>query len=196
MQIGSVKAEYHPEKMQVILFPHNSISVLFDKDVIPVEKLDANTKYKDCAHVTFKKVNGIWKGFFDFRYNKDNAKTLFNTAQELFDTAKDAYSAGRLKVFVDNLFSSTELFIQSRLFMISKQSFIDKPNHKWTTSEFSKFVKLGNMDPLYSKTLGDLSRLRDEARYDKRPLSLKDSNAKEYINTVQELAKEVMSSFA
>ena len=80
--------------------------------------------------------------------------------------------------------------------MISKQSFVDKPNHKWTTSEFSKFVKLENMDPRYSKTLGDLSRLRDEARYDKRPLSLKDSNAKEYINTVQQLAKEVMRSFA
>ena len=55
-------------------------------------------------------------------------------------------------------------------------------------SEFSKFAKLGNMDPRYSETLGDLSRLREEARYHKRPFSLEESEAQEYIITLKELA--------
>ena len=66
--------------------------------------------------------------------------------------AKDAYNAVRLQVFVDNLFSSTEILMQSRLFGMSKQNYVDKRNYEWTMSEFSKFVKLGNMVPLYCKT--------------------------------------------
>jgi hypothetical protein len=61
-------------------------------------------------------------------------------------------------------------------------------------SECSKFAKLGNMDPRYSETLGDLSRLRDEARYHKRPFSLEESEAQEYIITLKELAEDVRGS--
>ncbi len=92
------------------------------------------------------------------------------------------------------IFSSTELLVQGRLFVMSKQNYLDKPNYKRTMSEFSKFVKLSNMDPRYSKTLGDLSRLRDEARYQKRPFSLEESEPQEYIMTVEELAEDVRRS--
>ena len=61
-------------------------------------------------------------------------------------------------------------------------------------SEFSKFAKLGNMDLRYSETLGDLSRLRDEARYHKRPFSLEESEAQENIITLKELAEDVRRS--
>jgi hypothetical protein len=33
-QLGLVKEDYRPEKMQVILFPNDNKSVLFEKDVI------------------------------------------------------------------------------------------------------------------------------------------------------------------
>ena len=66
--------------------------------------------------------------------------------------AKDAYNAVRLQVFVDNLFSSTEILVQSRLFGMSKQNYVDKRNYEWTMSEFSKFDKVGNMVPPYCKT--------------------------------------------
>jgi len=61
-------------------------------------------------------------------------------------------------------------------------------------SEFSKFAKLGNMDPRYSEILGDLSCLKDEARYQKRPFSLEESEAQENIMTVKELAEDVRRS--
>jgi hypothetical protein len=61
-----------------------------------------------------------------------------------------------------------ELLVQSRLFVISKQNYVDNPNHKSTTNEFSTFVKLGNMNPKYSKILGRLSQLRNAARYHKQ----------------------------
>jgi hypothetical protein len=33
-QLGLVKEDYRPEKMQVILFPNDNKSILFEKDVI------------------------------------------------------------------------------------------------------------------------------------------------------------------
>jgi hypothetical protein len=44
-------------------------------------------------------------------------------------------------------FSAMELLVQSMLFVVSKQNYVDNPNHRWTMSEFSTFVKLRNMDP-------------------------------------------------
>lgn len=98
-----MKEDYRPENVQVILFPDDNKSVLFDNDVISIEKLKAYSNYKDCAHVTFKNVNGNWEGCFDFRHNKSKAEKLFNLALQFFETAKDAYNAGRLRVYVDNL---------------------------------------------------------------------------------------------
>jgi hypothetical protein len=76
--------------MQVILFPTGQNSVGFDKDVIAIEKLKANRNYENCGHITFKKANRSWEGFFDFRYNKGRAEKIFNTALEFFEMAKDA----------------------------------------------------------------------------------------------------------
>jgi hypothetical protein len=76
--LGLVKEDYQPEKMQVILFPSGQNSIGFDKDVITVENLKENRNYDDCGHITFKKVNGNWEGFFDFRYNKGGAEKIFN----------------------------------------------------------------------------------------------------------------------
>lgn len=50
------------------------------------------------------------------------------------------------------------------------------------------------MGPRYSKTLGNLSRLKDEARYHKRPFNLEKSEAHEYITIVEELAEDVTMS--
>jgi len=37
----------------------------------------------------------------DFRHNKGKAEKLFNITLQFFETAKCAYNAGRLRVFVD-----------------------------------------------------------------------------------------------
>jgi hypothetical protein len=192
--LGLVKEDYQPEKMQVILFLTGQKSIGFDKDVIAIEKLKANRNYEDCGHITFKKVNGNWEGFFDFRYNKGRAEKLFNTALEFFETAKDAYDARRTRSFVDNLFSAMELLVQCRLFVISNQNYVDKPSHKWTTNEFSIFVKLGNMNPKYPKILGRLSQLRNAARYHKQPFLLQETEARECITAVGQLAEDVRRS--
>jgi hypothetical protein len=61
-----------------------------------------------------------------------------------------------LRVFVDIPLSSTELFVRSRLFVMSEQKYMQISRTKVNMSEFSKFAKLGNMDPRYSEILGDL----------------------------------------
>lgn len=195
-QIGSISEDYQPEAMQVILFPNNEKHILFDDLVIPKEKLEANIKYRDCGHVMFKKdPYGNWRGFFDFRYNKGRSKELFDTAMQFFEAAKDDYKAGRLRVFPDNLFSATELLLQSMLFVMThNQKYVDKPNHRFTMSELGRVGKVWNMDNTrYSNLLGNLSRLRDEARYHKRPFSLEETEARQYISTVEQIVQEVQT---
>ena len=192
--IGSVAEDYQPEAMQVILLPTGGNQVLFDGEVISREKIEANKKYRDCGYVIFKKeLNGNWQGYFNFRYNKGKAKELFNTALQFLETAKDAHKAGRLRVFPDNLFSATELLVQGMLFvMTTNQKYVDKPNHRWTMSELGNVAKVGNVNNTrYSNLLGNLSRLRDEARYNKRPFSLEQSEAQQYISAVEELVQAV-----
>jgi HEPN domain-containing protein len=197
--IGLVADNYQPEAMQVILFPHGDHSILFDGDVIPKEKLEANRNYKDCGFVIFKKEpNGNWEGYFDFRYNKGRAEELFNSALEFFETAKEAYRAGRIRPFLDNLFSATELLVQSMLFvMTANQKYVEDPNHRWTLSELGRVAKMLNRDNnRYNSLLGNLSRLRDEGRYHKRPLSVAETEAQQYINTVEEVVQEVRSEIS
>lgn len=199
-QIGLVADDYQPEAMQVILSPRGSDrSVLFDGDVIPKEKLETNRKYRDCGYVIFKReLNGNWQGYFDFRYNKGKAKELFDTAQEFFETAKDAYRAGRIRACLDNLFSATELLVQSMLFVMTvNQKYVEDPNHRWTLSELGRVAKVWNRDnKRYTSLLGNLSRLREEARYHKRPLSVVETEAQECISTVEEILQEVRSEIS
>jgi HEPN domain-containing protein len=180
--------------MQVILSPHGDHSVLFDGNVIPKEKLQANRKYRDCGYIIFERdIHENWRGSFSLTYNKDKAEELFSSALEFFETAKEANRAGRIRVFLDNLFSATELLVQSMLFVMThNQKYVDKPNHRFTMSELGKVGKVWNMDNTrYSSLLGNLSRLRDETRYHKRPFSLEETEAQQYISTVEQVVQEV-----
>ena len=54
--IGSVKEDYQPEKMQVILFPDGEKHILFDDLLIPKEKLEANSKKPRAANTQVRKA--------------------------------------------------------------------------------------------------------------------------------------------
>jgi HEPN domain-containing protein len=191
--IGLVEEGYQPGAMQVILFPDGLKHILFDNLVIPKEKLEANIKYRDCGHVTFKKdPYGNWKGFFDFRYNKGKAEELFNTSLQFFETAKEAYEVGRSRVFLDNIFSSAELLVESMLFVMTpNQEYVKDPNHNWTKRELGRAIKVGLVESRYSKTLGNLSDLRRKARYHRGQFSLEEPKAQELIRTLDEWIQEV-----
>jgi hypothetical protein len=76
--------------------------------------------------------------------------------------------------------------------MTHNQKYVDKPNHRFTMSELGKVGKVWNMDNTrYSSLLGKLSRLRDETRYHKRPFSLEETEAQQYISTVEQVVQEV-----
>jgi HEPN domain-containing protein len=167
--------------------------------VIPKERLQANRKYSDCGYVIFKKeINGNWEGFFSFIYNKGKAQELFKSALEFLETAEDAYSKGRIRVCIDNLFSATELLVQSMLFvMTTNQKYVEDPNHRWTLFELGRVAKLWNRDNTrYTRLLGNLSRLRDEARYHKRELSVVGTEAQQLISTVKEVVQEVQAEIS
>ena len=129
-----------------------------------------------------------------FRHNKDKAEKLFNIHLQFFETAKCAYNAGRLRVFVDIPLRSTELFVRSRIFVMSERKYMQRSR---TTGEYERIQQVRKIRKHGSslfRNLGYLSRLRDEGRYHKRPFSLEESEAQEYIITLKELAEDVRGS--
>jgi hypothetical protein len=200
-QIGSVAEDYQPMAMEVILSPTGrGHSVLFDRDVIKKEYLQANRNYRDCGYLIFERnnINGNWEGFFDFKYNKGKAKDFFKSALEFLESAKDACRKGWTGPCIDNLFSAAELLVESMLFVMTpNQKYVADPTHRWTLSELGKVGKLLNIDNTrYTKLLGNLSRLRDEARYLKRPLSIVGTEVQQHISTVDGLVQEVQAEIS
>jgi hypothetical protein len=55
---------------------------------------------------------------FDFRYNKAEAKKRYKAAREFYEVAKISYDNKYWRLFVDNLFSSAELFVTSQLLVL------------------------------------------------------------------------------
>jgi hypothetical protein len=97
-----------------------------------------NSNYIDCAYATFKNVSGKWEGYFDFRHNKGKAEKLFNITLQLFETAKGAYNAGRLRVFVDISLSSRELLYEAGSLM-SEQKYMQISR---TTGEYERIQQV------------------------------------------------------
>jgi hypothetical protein len=78
------------------------------------DKDDPNT-----AHVTLLLFKDKWIIHFDFRYNKAEAKKRYDAAREFYEVAKMSYHNRYWRPFVDNLFSSAELFVTSQLLVLS-----------------------------------------------------------------------------
>jgi len=146
----------------------------------------------DCGHVSYIYLGNNLVSSFDFRYNKKTIKQRIEISRQFLDTAKFALDNGFYNVYVDNIFSATEIASQACLLILPDKNFLAKTNHKAIKSKLNWWSSLGNIDMKFSTVLNQLSVLRNNERYFNGETTLTNKDeSKEYIESVDELIKHV-----
>ncbi len=90
---------------------------------------------------------------------------------------------------MDNLFSAVESFMTSQLFIMSEEKYVNRPTHKYASSKYNQFMKIGNYKNQFKNLFNKLGALRNNARYLIDDFMLLDSDAKRMLKTAEDLEK-------
>ena len=119
--------------------------------------------------------------------DKNVAKKHMQLADEFLELSKLAYESNFIIPFIDNLYSAAELFIKATLLIIPDKKLTKKATHKMIQMKYNKFAQLGNVDIEHKDIFNKLAGLRIKARYLKGDINIKDDDAKNFINKIEEI---------
>jgi hypothetical protein len=136
------------------------------------------------AHVTMLRFKGKWVIHFDFRYNKAEAKKRYEAAREFYEVAEISYHSKYWRPFVDNLFSSAELFVTSQLLVLS---LIKRMTHNSIQIQYNSFIDIGNYKVEHKQIFNKLRGLRDAGRYFNQQFTIDYNDGKDMLLTVKNL---------
>ncbi|MGD1838337.1 MAG: hypothetical protein ACPKPY_09825 [Nitrososphaeraceae archaeon] len=119
----------------------------------------------NAAHVMIIKLHGKWYIACDLIYDRQKVNLKFKNAQSFLAAAILCKENKLFGPYVDNLYSSTELAIQSILLLQRRPHFSSKQTHEETRDLFSLYAKNGNIDKKYSEHYSKLLELRKKGRY-------------------------------
>lgn len=126
----------------------------------PSEQNDPNA-----AHLMLFRFNGKWLISCDFFYNKERNRKKLETGKDFLKAAHICMNEKISGPFVDNLFSATELAIQSLLLFQPMGKFSMRQNHPKTAELLQENTSLGNLDTKFWKHFTELRSIRLKARY-------------------------------
>jgi hypothetical protein len=119
----------------------------------------------NAAHIMLLKFRGSWHHACNLVYNIELVKKMFKQSTEFFETAKDSLDRKRWGASVDNLYSSTELGIQSLLLLMHQGKFSIHQDHDSTNKLFAGYITNSNLDPKYADHFSELRKLGRKGRY-------------------------------
>lgn len=148
---------------------------------------------KNAAHVILTKLNDMWFCAYDLIYDRKKVESRFELAKSFFKVAAYCLQEKLFGPFVDNLYSATELSIQSILLLQHNPRFSLNQTHDDSRKLFFEHAELGNIDTEFSKHYTRLGELRDKGRYlngtHGRRFTINDLDA----NKIQQLIKDLIS---
>ncbi len=137
---------------------------------------------------------GRWIISFDFRYNAARVASMVGAAREFLDVASSALKENRMRPFVDNLFSATELMAKGHLLLSPDEALLKSKKHTIVSARFNQERNLGNVEPRYVDLLNRLQDLRGSARYLDKDFTLTEEEAKNMIGTAEDMFETVRES--
>ena len=99
-----------------------------------------------------------------------------------------------MRVFVDNLFSATELLAKGHLLLYPDEVLMKSKKHTIVSSRFNQERALGNVEPRFAELLNRLQDLRGSARYLDNDFMLTEEGAKNMISTAEDMFQTVRES--
>lgn len=138
------------------------------------------------AHISMVKFGGHWLFGFDFRYNKKQARSHFETAQQFYKVAQFSYKNKLYAPFIDNLFSCVELLSKAELLLLPNY-LKKKTTHNDIQIKYNRFVDMGNAKLKFKSILNKLRGRRDLSRYLKSSFKLCVEEGDDYLNNAKEM---------
>lgn len=156
----------------------------------PTDKNDPNA-----AHVMLAKVNGRWHYAADLIYSRERVKKRFETSKMFLNVSIYCCENKLWGPFADNLFSATELSIQSILLLLHYGKYSVNQDHDETMKLFAEFARNGNVDFKFSRHYQNLTDLRKKGRYLEglhgHPFVINDEKSQEYLGITKNLIQFV-----
>ena len=144
----------------------------------------------DSAHIMLVKIKNQWMAAIDLVFDRLKIKIKMNQVQDFLNSAKDNLDDKRWAPFVNDIWRSTELMVQSLLLFRYHGGFSVKQDHATTMKIFKEFCDNGNVSLKFSKHFEELSKLSKPARYGtgiKSKFEIKEVDAKQYLETSLEM---------
>ena len=150
-----------------------------------------DTADPNCGHFTLLLVGDRWYGSFDFRYNKGKARELLSAAEEFFESASAALSAGKLRAAIDNLFSAAELAATAYVLSTPVPGDGEPRSHGRVHTRFNMFSRHGNIQTDHRNTFNALAAARGNARYVRGVLTQTPETVAKWQTDVRDLITHV-----
>ncbi|MHB8545155.1 MAG: hypothetical protein ACYDAJ_00100 [Nitrosotalea sp.] len=126
----------------------------------PSEKNNPNA-----AHIMLFKFKKEWRLSINLIYDREIVQNRFNTSQKYLKLIQDALNEENWSPFIDNLFTMTELTVQSILLLRYYNNYSLKQTHQETGKLFKGFCSMGNAPIEFFNNYESLWKLRKKARY-------------------------------
>jgi hypothetical protein len=136
-----------------------------ESDLAGYEEIVLTEQDPDAGHITIVSHRGGWTLAFDFRRNASRIAEHSEVAGQFLETARWAREQGYWRVFVDNLFSATELMARGMLIWQPDRSLLIAKTNRLIKVRFNWERKHENVDGRFVDLLNRLGELREPARY-------------------------------
>jgi hypothetical protein len=148
----------------------------------------------DVGHITLVAHQGGWALAFDFRRNASLMSKHAEVAGQFLAAAAWAREQGYERVFVDNLFSATELMAKGLLIWQPDRSLLDSKTHRLIKVRFNQERKHDNVDARFVELLNRMGRLRDPARYLSGDLDLAEDDMDAMLAVAEDMREVLIAS--
>lgn len=145
----------------------------------------------NAAHIMLTKFNGKWYYAANLIYDRVKNQRRFNTSQKYLKIVKTSLEDENWSPFVDNLFSVTELAIQTILLLRHYAGYSLKQSHEATSKLFKAYCETGNTPMEFFRNYEELWKLRKKARYLQgthgKEFSIKIDKAKQMFSVTEKI---------
>lgn len=147
--------------------------------------------HPNAAHIMMVKFSGKWYFAANMIYNRQDVQEKFETAYDYVKTVKNAYEEENWRPFIDNLFTVTELIMQSILELHHHNQHSHTQTHQKTRKLFRTFCENENAPISYIENYEMLGQERKKARYNRgthgRKYTLEHEIAEHYLSIAESM---------
>jgi hypothetical protein len=165
--------------------------IVYSDDISAIGDFERSPEDGDAAHITMFHLGEGWHIIFDFAYNRARSLELVEAGDQFLDSARSSLDRSRLRPFVEDLWSATELYAKAYLLALPIRELLASKGHGLTRGLFHWWASYDGVPAEYPKLLQALDVLRLSARYLQTPFDLPLERARHEVFGLSTGAKPV-----